>query len=379
MKKLLFFTLLFFVIIYYFSSPGTTGYDYFTRLSEAFLHGKFYLDSNPPWLNELIPINGKYYVPYPPMPAILATPFVLLIGHGFEQQYLAHILGAGIVVLVVAISKKIKNDNKLAIWSGGLTGFSTILWFMSSVGSAWYLGQISAAFFMTLAIYIALSHKKALFTGIFIGCAYLARLHTILALPLFLYLYREKRPLRNYLLIFLGVAPFVLFDFFYNYSRFGVIWDKGYILIPGVLDESWYTNGLFSPSYIPRHLKVIFGALPKFIEKAPYVVPSWEGLAIWLTTPAFVYAFFARSKKLDVFFSWVSIALISLVIFSHGTTGFIQFGYRYAFDFYPILLLLTIKSVAKTGVKWHHWILLLLGILVNAWGVIWINKFGWVV
>jgi hypothetical protein len=58
--------------------------------------------------------------------------------------------------------------------------------------------------------------------------------------------------------------------------------------------------------------------------------------------------------------------------------GWTQFGYRYAIDFYPFLTLLTIKGVTKTGLRWHHWLLLFIGILVNAWGVIFINKLGFV-
>ena len=340
------------------------------------MHGKFYLSDNPYWLNELIPINNKFYVAYPPMPGILGIPFILVFRH-FEQQYLAHLLGAGIVALTGAVAYKIKKDIKLAIWSAILVGSSTIIWFMSSVGSAWYLGQLTAAFFMTAGILIAMGRKNALIAGIFVGAAYLSRLHTILALPIFLYFYHEKRSFKNYARLAVGIAPFVLFNFFYNFSRFGVIWDKGYILIPGVLDEPWYRYGLFSIRYIPNHLKVIFGALPKFIQKPPFVIPSWEGLAIWATTPAFVYAFFNKIREPLVLTSWTCIGLIALVVFSHGATGWAQFGYRFAVDFYPILTLLTIKSASR-GLRWHHWVLLILGILVNLWGVTWINKSGWI-
>jgi hypothetical protein len=76
--------------------------------------------------------------------------------------------------------------------------------------------------------------------------------------------------------------------------------------------------------------------------------------------------------------TWFSIILIALVIFSHGTTGFTQFGYRYAVDFYPLLVFLTIKGAVNLNSKYIHWVLLIMSIIVNLWGVIWINKFGWV-
>ncbi len=378
-KKLLasFFILIF--GIYYFTSAGHTPYDYFTRLSDAFLEGKFYLTQNPPWLNELIPDGqGKYYVPYPPMPAILAMPFRTILGDKFHQEYLSELLGAGIVALTMLISWKIKSDKKLAIWSGLLIGLGTIIWFLSSVGSSWYIGQITAAFFLTFAIFEATTKKRPFIVGLMLGAAYLARLQTILSFPLFLYLLKDEAWFYRYLKLGLGILPFILFNFGYNLFRFGVIWDKGYYLIPGVLDEPWYQNGLFNLSYIPNHLKVLLTSLPKFSNTFPYITPSWAGLSIWITTPTFIYALFNNLKEKMVQASWLSILLISLIIFSHGTTGFAQFGYRFAVDFYPILIFLTIKGVAKTGLKWHHWLLLFLSIVVNLWGVLWINKFGWV-
>ena len=366
-------------MVYFLSSKGPTPYDYFTRLADAFLNDRVYLTTNPPWLNELIPATAnKYYVVYPPMPAVLSLPFVLFFGASFEQRYLAHLVGAGTVTLTMAMAWKIKKDKKLLIWTGCLAGLGNIIWFLSADGSAWYLAQITAAFFLTAAILESLREKRPLLMGIFLGAAYLSRLPTILALPFFLVILWPQRDLKKYLLFLAGVTPFIATNALYNLARFGVFWDKGYALIPEVLAEPWYNAGLFHISYIPKHLAIIFGALPKKIADPPFLIPSWRGLAIWITTPAFVYALRTNLKEKLVKASWLAIILISLVIFSHGTTGFAQFGYRFAVDFYPLLTFLVIKSVAKTGLKWHHWLLLTLGIVVNLWGILWINKFDWV-
>lgn len=313
------------------------------------------------------------------MPAIAAVPFRLLFGEIFRQEYLAQILGAGIVALMMIISWTVKKDRKLLIWVGLLTAFGNIMWFLSATGSSWFLGQITAAFFLTAAIAESLTRKRPIFIGLLLGAAYLARIQVILAFPFFLYLlWDKKRWFLNFFKFGIGVLPFVLFDSYYNFVRFGTIIDKGYYLIPGVLSEPWFSKGLFNPVYIPNNLRVIFASLPRFQKTFPYVTPSWAGLSIWITTPAFIYSLWANIKEKIVQFSWLSILLISFVIFSHGSTGFSQFGYRFAVDFYPILLFLVIKGVAKTGLKWHHWLLLFVGILVNTWGVIFINKFGWV-
>ena len=377
MKKLVILFFAFSLIIYFLTSAGHTPYDYFTRLSDAFLSGKNYLTENPSWLSELIPAGpGKFYVAYPPMAAILSMPFRFLFKNIFFQEYLSQLLGAGMVAITMLISWKIKKDIKLLVWVGILSSVGTITWFLSATGSSWYLGQITAAFFLTLALWKGLDRKEPFLVGLFLGAAYLSRLHIIFSLPLFLYLFSDKDWFKNIFLLGLGIAPFVFFDFYYNFSRFGTIFDKGYYLIPGVLEEPWFSKGLFDLSYIPDNVKIMLGALPRLSKESPYITPSWTGLAIWITTPSFVYAFWANIKEKLVRYSWVSILLISLVIFAHGSTGFAQFGYRFAVDFYPVLIFLTIKGVAKKKLRWHHWLLLLIGVLVNAWGVIFINKFG---
>lgn len=118
--------------------------------------------------------------------------------------------------------------------------------------------------------------------------------------------------------------------------------------------------------------------MPKIISQVPYIIPSWNGLAIWITTPTFLLSLLAPIKKRLVKLAWLAIFLISIVIFSHGSTGFTQFGYRFAVDFYPFLILLTIIGAYKIKNKKIYPFLILLSFIVNLWGVLWINKFEWV-
>ena len=383
MKKLIasFFILAF--ITYLITSAGKTPYDYFTRLSDAFLQGKYYLSENPPWLSELIPGGeNRFYVVYPPMPAIILMPFRAIFMENFEQQYLAHLLGAGIVVLTMLSAWKIKHDKKLLIWTGLLVSFGNIIWFLAASGSSWYLGQVSAAFFMTFALYESLSRKRPFLAGILFGAAFLSRINICVSIPVFLYLFwNKKKWFKNYAKLALGIMPFVLFNFIYNFVRFGVPWDMAYYVLPGLLnelDKPWFVNGVMNLSYIPSNLIAAFWSFPKILNKPPYIEPSWSALAIWITTPVFIFTFFSPLKEKLTRFLWVSVLLTFLVVSMHGGTGWAQFGYRFAVDFYPFLFILTIKGISKKGLTWYHWALLSLSIIVNLWGVLWINKFGWV-
>ncbi len=313
------------------------------------------------------------------MPALLAIPFVAIFGKDFPQQILAHILGAGIVALTFGISYKIKKDKKLATWSALLIGLGSIIWYLSAVGSVWYLGQISSAFFLTAGIYEALCKKRPLVIGLLVGAAYLSRIHVIISLPFFLYAISTKsQNLKKLFLVGLGLSPFLIFDALYNFIRFHVPWDKGYFLVPGLSTEPWMSKGVVNLAYIPNHLQLLFLQLPKIINSIPYIEPSWYGLAIWITTPAFIFSLKASLKEKINLLAWAAIFSILFIVSIRGGTGWTQFGYRYAVDFYPFLMFLTIKGVSKTKLKWYHWLLLTLSITVNLWGVLWINKFGWV-
>ncbi len=368
---------LFNFLLYTFTSTGKTPYDYFSRLADAFLKGKYWIEENPPWFSELIPNNGRFYIVHPPMPAILLLPFRAILGDLFQQQFLAHIIGGLIATSIYRISLKIKRDQKFAILSSLMIGTGSIIWYMSSVGSSWYLGQTTACLFLLLAIEKLLENKNSFLIGVLVGSAYLSRVHTIISIPFFIFNLKEKNT-KNILKLLSGILPFFLFNSIYNYLRFGTILDKGYALIPNIFDEPWYQKGLVNPSYITSHLKIILFGMPKILNQIPYIIPSWNGLAIWITTPAFLLSLLAPIKKRLVKLAWLAILLISIVIFSHGGTGFTQFGYRYAVDFYPFLILLTIIGSSKIKNKKIYPFLILLSFIVNLWGVLWINKFQWV-
>ena len=365
------------LLLYITTSGGNTPYDYFSRLADSFLKGKYWIEENPPWLSELIPKDGKFFIVHPPMPAILILPFRAMLKDWFKQEFLAYIIGALIPVVVYQIAKKIKNEERFAIISSLMIGTGSIIWFMSSVGSSWYLGQTTACLFLLLAIEKQMENKNPIIIGNLVGMAYLSRVNTLVSLPFFILNLKEKNII-NILKIIIGILPFFIFNSFYNFIRFGTIFDKGYALIPGIFDEPWYQKGLVNPAYIPEHLKIIFLSMPKVIEKFPYIIPSWGGLAIWITTPAFMLSLLAPIRQKIVKLSWSAIFLISLIIFSHGGTGFTQFGYRYAVDFYPFLILLTLIGAKRIKNKKIYTFLVFLGIIVNLWGVLWINKFKWV-
>lgn len=368
---------LFFItlLIYGLSYRGEGAvYNYYVLLADAFLHGRIYLTVNPPWLNELVEINNRFYVVSPPMPAILLMPFVFLFGTSFPQPILSIIIGSLNVVLSFLVVKKYFNDEKLALWLSILFGFGTIHWYHAQVGSSWYIAHIVAVFFTYLMLLSIKINKSIFLIGLLIGFSFLARLPTILAVIFPLIYLREKFIRINYLVLLgLGLLLGLAINSLYNLGSFGSPFNIGYTLIPGILDEPWYKYGLVSFKYIPIHLQELFFSLPKFKSEFPFIIPSLFSMSIFFTTPAFLLAFFANFKKRLEFAALISILLISLPNLMHGGNGFVQFGYRHTLDFIPFLVLLTASGI-KT-VTWWKKALIITSILINLWGVLMISFF----
>ncbi len=388
--------LLFSITILIYSATGEghpNDYNYYVRLSDAFLHGRLYLTDNPSWLNELVPNPSGvgYYVVYPPLPAILMIPLVAVFGLQFNQTIFSILFGAATVVLAYFVAKSvIKKTNfqggceNRYVWSAVLFGFGTIFWWLASNGSVWLTAQVTGTFFMLLAINESFNKARPLLIGLFLGAAYWCRLPIILGIFFFagLIVSRQNKlrwveKLRNSLpsltKLFLGAGFFVALNMAYNYARFETLFDVAYWMIPNILEEPWFNLGLFNLAYIPQNLEPFLFGLPNFTSSPPYIDAPITGIAIWFTTPAFIFALRSKLKNTVTLSAWVAIFAIAFIIFTKGLSGW-GWGYRYAMDFYPFLYVLTVQGMGKK-LQWYHISLIVLSVFINCWGTIAFNKF----
>jgi len=277
--------------------------------------------------------------------------------------------------------KKIGANKSKAIWLAALFGFGTCFWFISSVGSSWYIEHVVAVLFLTLAIIFALAKKNPFLIGVLLGFAFLSRLPVILSFPFFLLLIYEQNSTwkprfkqATYFLVGLGVLVGVYE--LYNFGRWGSFSDLGYSLIPGIQQDPYFTNGIFNLTYIPRHIYAIFFQGPILLSNSPYFEPNWMGLGLFFTTPAFIYIFKGPWNRLSKY-SALAVVCILPILITHGTVGFTQFGYRFSLDFTPFLLILTAKGM-RANLEWEEKVLIILSLLVNLWGVISIIQYNFV-
>jgi hypothetical protein len=366
-----------------------TVYDYYGRLAQALLHGQWWLSEAPSWLNELVSCGPeRWCVVYPPLPAILAMPLATVLSTALAQGLISRIFGgvsAGILYLAL---RAFGAPRAVAIVGAILSTFGTTLFFSSVDGRAWYVAHAVAMPFLSAALLFAARGERAWLVGACIGLATLARLPVAAAAPaLALLLARRARmPYRRALAgVVLGGVPFALVYVGYDLLRWGSPFDAGYAQLTE--GDVFFTRGLFSPFYLPRHFYAIFLEPPDFVDGTPFFLrPRGIGMALFLTTPAFLWLFGGlRALRRDI--GIAAVALAALLAFVpdifHGTVGFQQFGYRFSIDAQPFLITLALVGDARVGTTWRSrpsWLFVAVAILsvaINLYATIAITRFDY--
>ncbi len=359
--------------------------DPFVPLARAFLAGRLDLIQSMPWL-ELVPrAGGGWYVPFPPLPALLLVPIVW----AFPTFWLdtgppCAVAGAVAVWLVWRVMGQVglAFRPRLALAAGFAFG-SEFVWVAATGGPHLWVQTLSATLLLG-ALTLALDGRWPVLAGfLFAGASLGCRLPVAFALPLFVGLYgRRGWPLRlprggeaRALAAFaMGMLPVAIGVGWYNLARFGSPLEFGYGLIVGadgasVLSEPWFTHGIDSPLYLPRGLFALFLQPFAFATRFPWLQPTWMGEAVTFTMPVVFALWWARSRERLVVLAWLALVGVMLPDLMHGTPGFAQYGYRFVVDALPIVWILLAWVVRERGLTRGIAVALALGVAAQLYGL----------
>jgi hypothetical protein len=376
-------------LLYELTVPERVSLDAFVPLADAFLHGRLHVAEPMPWIEHVDRAAGGWYVPYPPAPAITVLPFVAVFGNGFDQGIASALIGGLNVAILWTLLGKIRVASlpRLALTLAFAVG--SVHWWAAGVGTSWLFAGVNGVFYALLALCLALDRRWPLLAGVLLGCAAASRLPVGLTLPLYLALFAglavppllrwpDRAGLRGAGLVLLGLAVPLTLVALYNMARFGSPFDFGYEKIGGVLQEPWYRQGILSLAYIPRHIEAIFFRGFDLVDGVfPWFRPSWMGLALTFSTPIYFWLVNLRRREPFIVYGVVAVLLALLPIVTHGNVGEAQFGYRFSLDVAPILFLL-LGFVFRQRISRAALLAILVGIVVNAYGVFVITALGFV-
>lgn len=366
--------------------------NHFVYLADSIAHGQLHLRGAPPSRNDWARFDGRWYVSFPPLPALLMLPGVLVWGMSFNDRLFTVLLsglGPGLFFLALArlrLTGRSGRSEREDLLLTALYGFGTVYFFCAVQGTVWFTAHVVAAALLGAYLLCALDASRPLLAGLALGCGFLTRTPLLFAFPLFVAeLVRVQAPdattllarlrallrpalLRRLVVFGLPMAAAVGVAMAMNQARFGDPFEFGHKF----LDIRWRprieTWGLFSFHYLSRNLAVALTALPWLSRVAPYVRVGGHGLAIWVTTPLILATLWpARRTDLHVPL-WLTIAATALPSLLYQNTGWLQFGYRFSLDYLPFLVLL----LAVGGRRFGRWTvaLVVLSIAINLFGAV---------
>ena len=381
--------------VYYFSnSHSGSYYDYTFRIAEAMLDGRMGLTERPPdWLNEMVPLDGKYYSAFPLGAVLAMLPLAALKRLGlielFPGTLIATLLACAASMLFYLLSARYGDGVRRRLMLTLLPVFGAWMWANLAFAGAWQIALGFAVVGQLGALYFILIDHRPTLAGLCFALAFGNRTEIILLAPIFVYLIIKHAPPD---VVKDGVRPWMMIDRFvaiplalglltlgYNYARFSSAFDFGYARIPGVLDEPWYRHGIFSIHAIPLNAEAMLFETWRRVDHFPYLRPTGFGGSIFLSCPFLIYLFRtgARDTILKTL-AWIAIAILTLTLWLHGNPGGWQISYRYAMELLPWMFLNLLENCPKK-ISPIEAALLLISIAINAystWLFLWKQDFN---
>jgi len=376
-----------------------TAYNHYALMADAWVHGHQELVGGPPGysgMNDFALFEGKWFISFPPFPAVLMTPFVWLAGSAEnfrDGQFVVWLSGIGPGVLFLVLEKlrrtgrseRSEVDNvRLAL----LFAFGTVYFFSAVQGTVWYAAHVVGVGLAALFVLFALDCERPILAGVMLGFMFLTRPTTALV-GMFFVLEAIRIAGKDYSkLVDLAVKSAVpvgaclAFAAFLNHARFHT-WDPS-AFGHEYLQVGWKTRidrwGLFSFHFLPRNISVMFASLPwkplasdtlqlevlgmTFV--VPHYVISGHGVALWFTTP--FYFFLLRPKQITATWTAALVAALGPMAMNllYQNSGWFQFGYRFSNDYAVFLFVMLAMGLPRLGRGF--WVLAAWSIGINFFG-----------
>jgi hypothetical protein len=392
------------VVFFVFADPAVlhqhTPWNHFALLADAWRNGHLDLGGPPPAYtgnNDFSHFDGKWYVVFPPFPALLLLPLVAL-AKGPERvhdgQFFLWLAGVAPAVLFLALEKlrrlgRSAISERCSVGLALLFAFGSVYFFSAEQGTVWFAAHVVGALLSACYLLFALEAERPWLAGLAIGLGFATRTPLLFAAPLFVLealrvscagdafdafdvkgmLASLDRPrlARSLLAFVTPVAAVLLLTLFHNQRRFGDAFEVGYQYLGVQWQHRIQKWGLFSYHYLAKNLGVALTSLPYRTQdgRVPFQI-NLHGLALWVTTPGYLWLLWPRRTAAPHLALWLTVAFVAVPTLFYQNTGWLQFGYRFSNDYAVFLFAL----LATGGYRFGRGFL-----LAAAWAVL-INAFG---
>jgi hypothetical protein len=347
-----------------------------------------------PLMHDWSVVDGKYYGYWGPTTAALLLPYVAVAGVEASDRLAGAVwgtLGAFFVYLMLREAGRrhvVPVTPAAAAMLVVLFGLGTVHFYLAVSGQVWFLSQVVAALFLTLAMWTVLRADRAWWWAALSGAAFglcvLARSSELTTAPFFLFALvatvggvgaTRRRALTRLALAFaIPLAGAGAMQLWYNQARFGSPFEDGVRtqLASGAnprFKRDYDEHGMFSFAYVPRNAYYYF--VNPMLRRHPStgaITFDPFGNSVFLISPALLYVLRSwRRRNTFVVGTWAGVVGCLATLLCFFGTGWYNFGNRYLLDLMPLAILLV---AAGMGGRLTRVSMLLIGlsILANAWG-----------
>src|SRR6185436_18948445 len=155
-------------------------------LAECWLHGRLDLGHPAPDYtgnNDFASYQGRWYVSFPPFPAVLALPVVAVAGtaeKGRDGQLWLWLAGIGPAVLFLALEKLRRaghsdRSERINLLLAGVFAFGTVYFFTAEQGTVWFAAHVVAVALSALYLLFAIDAERPVLAGLMIVLAFATR------------------------------------------------------------------------------------------------------------------------------------------------------------------------------------------------------------
>ncbi len=318
----------------------------------------------------------KFYVSFPPFPALLFLPFVAIFGLAFNDVIFTVVLAAlGPMLLFLVLRRlRARHDSERSesddLWLTAMFGVGTVYYYSSVLGQVWYTAHVVSTALAGLFVLCSFEARRPMLAGLCLGALALTRPQMGFFGIFFLYeMWRARKPmLATMIKVGVPVAILVAAGAAFNWARFHSLTEFGHSYLNVRWTDRIQRYGLFNFAFLARNLAVAFTLTPKFLGKAPYFQIPWHGLSMLITTPALAYLLWPRDRTSLSRWLWITVAPIALMSFMYQNDGWVQFGYRFSIDYLFALMMLLAIGNRPISRGWKA--LIVVGIAVNLFGAV---------
>lgn len=415
---------------------GPSSDNHYAHLAQSWLHGQLHLSEPPPHQNDwasydvltvqagetgateelkgvrrgddFITLKGerrayrtlriqrherRYFVSFPPFPALLMLPFVWLMGLKAPDTWLNLIFASLNGALCYGLLTELRRRGWVRgaqphreLWLVGLMCLGSAHLWCAVLGQVWYTALIIGVTFHLLYLRASLDTSRPLRAGLYLGLAFSTRPTLILLSLIF---YGQLLPTHNHPLSAherlrratrFSLPPLIigLLLMWHNEARFSSVFEFGHTYLAGGQLKRISEYGLFHWVFLKKNLIAAFALLPLAHVQLPALTLSMHGMAIQASSPGLLWALkpgrVAREARQVTRLTSLSACLILSLLLLYQNTGWVQFSWRFILDLLPSLVMLIAIRAEQLGPWFKRCVVW--GVAVNLIGALTFGRHG---